>query len=408
MRIQVPRGTHDVLPSESHRWQNLEQTFLSHASLWGYREIRTPMFEDVELFTRTSGETSDVVSKEMYLFKDRGDRDLALKPEGTAPAMRSVVENSLCPPGTTLRLCYITPCFRYGRPGKGRYRQLHQVGLELIGSTSVLADAEVIEATYQFFVKMGVADARVSINSLGRDECRARYRQVVLDHAESWLKDQSTEEQEKARKNPLRLLDTKDPAAKAALASVPPVLDYLEDECRSRFDQLQVALAEADVAFRVDPGIVRGLDYYTETVFEVESENYGSLCGGGRYDGLIKEIGGAPTPSVGVGIGIERLLLVLEDLGKTGDLPRIDVYVAGETDDVGGLARGLRNAGFATQTDLERRKLGNQMKQAAKSGARFAVIVGHEDAEPGKVIVRDLATGDQSQVIASDLASVLR
>jgi histidyl-tRNA synthetase len=365
------------------------------------------MFEDVELFTRTSGETSDVVSKEMYVFKDRGDRDLALKPEGTAPAMRSVIENSLCPPGTTLRLCYITPCFRYGRPGKGRYRQLHQVGLELIGSQSILADSEVIEATYQFFVKMGVSDARVSINSLGREECRTRYRQVVLDHAESWLKDQSLEEQEKARKNPLRLLDTKDPAAKAALAAVPPVLDYLEDDCRERFEQLQASLSEAKVSYRVDPGIVRGLDYYTETVFEVESANYGSLCGGGRYDGLIKEIGGSPTPSVGVGIGVERLLLVLEDLGKSGELPRIHVYVAGESAAVTEIARGLRTSGLATQTDLERRKLGNQMKQAAKSGARFAVIVGHEDSEAGQVIVRDLATGDQRQVAISELTSVL-
>jgi histidyl-tRNA synthetase len=414
MQFQAQRGTQDVLPTESHRWQWLEREFLALAALYGYREIRTPVFEDEGLFTRTSGETSDIVTKQMYSFRDKGDRPLALKPEGTAPVIRSLIEHNLCPTGTVCRLSYITPIYRYERPQKGRFREAHQVGLELVGSPSVAADAEIIEITVEFYRRLGMKDLNVLLNSLGREECRARYREAILRHAEAYLANQPVELQEKATKNPLRLLDSKDPEMQALMQTAPSVLSYLEPESLERFNELQRLLDAAGVPYTVEPSIVRGLDYYTETVFEVQSAKLGaqsSLCGGGRYDGLVKELGGPPTPSVGVGMGIERALIVLEEEGVLPRGPTVDAFVAytgPETkEDAFRLAADLRREGIAALLDIDGKSLKSQLRQSDRSGTSYVLVVGEEELLRGAIVLRNLSTSEQTEVPISEVASRL-
>jgi histidyl-tRNA synthetase len=410
MRFQAPRGTEDVLPADSPKWLHLEAAFREVTRLYGYQELRTPTFEDTNLFLRTAGETSDIVTKEMYSFQDKGDRPITLKPEGTAPAMRAVIEHSLCPPGTVLRLMYVTPIFRYGRPQKGRLREAHQVGLELVGSASAAADAEVIEITARFYQALGLTDIEVLLNSIGRDECRDRYREAILVHMESWLKDQSEETRDRTLKNPLRLLDTKDEATLAALQGLPPVTDFLEEDSRARFEQIQATLTDAGVAYRVSPEIVRGLDYYTETVFEVQSTKLGaqsSLCGGGRYDNLVKELGGSPTPSVGVAMGIERALIAMEGERIRVPMVRPDVFVVQATPEAHEVcqrvARHLRAGGVATMMDIDGRSMKSQLRQADKVSARWGVIIGRDELDAGAVQLRDLDNSDQTPVPLSEV-----
>jgi histidyl-tRNA synthetase len=415
MRFQAQRGTSDVLPADSYKWQRLEEEFRDLCGLYGYREIRTPIFEDIELFIRSSGETSDVVSKEMYEFRDKGDRHLALKPEGTAPSVRSVIEHNLCPQGQVARLYYITPIFRYGRPQKGRLRESHQVGLELIGSPSPAADAEIIEMTAKFYERIGIEDGEIALNSIGREEARAGYREVILGHFKAYLADQDEESRAKSLKNPLRLLDTKDPKAEELKTTIPAILDYLEPESRANFDRLQELLTEAEVPYRVAPDIVRGLDYYTDTVFEVVSTKLGaqsSLCGGGRYDNLVKELGGPPTPSVGVAMGIERAMIVLEETGKMWEDELPEVYVVQATDDAAatcrGLVRELRAAGVSVLNDIDGKKMAAQLKQADRLGARKALILGSEELAKGTIILRDLATSQQQEIQMEEALSAIR
>lgn len=415
MRFQAPRGTEDVLPSQSHRWRYLEKTFAELASRYGYSEIRTPTFEETDVFLRTAGDTSDIVTKEMYTFIDKGDRSMTLKPEGTAPVMRAVVEHSLCPPGTILRMWYFIPFFRYGRPQKGRLREGHQFGLELVGSGSVLADAEVIELTSQFFRSLGIEDAVVHVNSLGREECRSRYEEAILAHMGSYFDAAGPDMREKACKNPLGLLDSKDPDTRQALEGLPPILDFLEPESRERFENLQRLLTDARVPFVVDPQVVRGLDYYTETVFEVLSDKLGaqsSLCGGGRYDRLVEQMGGSHTPCVGVGIGVERTLMVLDAMGLEFPQPLPDAFVVSASADVVSAAlsvvRELHDAGLAAVLDLDSRSLKSQLRQADKSGARYALILGEDELAKGTVQLKDLKTGNQTEVERSGVVSILR
>lgn len=415
MRFQAPRGTHDVVPSESHRWQHVERVFRELAALYGYREIRTPAFEDYELFARSSGETSEVVNKQMYDFLDKGGRRIALKPEGTAPAIRAAIEHSLLATGTITRLWYATPFWRYERPALGRYREAHQFGLELLGSPSPQADAEIIEMTVEFYRRLGIGGLKVLVNSIGRAETRARYREALLAHAEPYLKTQPEDVRERALKNPLRMLDSKDLEMQTALADAPKVLDYLEDASRQSFETLQNLLRQAGVDFDVKPEIVRGLDYYTDTVFEVQSSELGannSLCGGGRYDNLVKELGGADTPSVGVGIGVERALIVMEALSLAIEPSRLRVYVVAATDSarelVAALASTLRQAGVSCTYDFDGRGLKAQLRQADRLEAVFAVLVGDDEMMAGTATVRDLTSGEQRSVPQGEVVEVIR
>ena len=405
MRIQAPRGTEDLLPSQSHKWQHLEREFFTLSGLYGYREIRTPIFEDIELFKRTSGETSDVVSKEMYDFYDKGDRHICLRPEGTAPVMRAAIEHGLLNQGAPLRVSYAIPFFRYGRPQKGRLRQAHQFGLELIGSASPEADAEIVEIVSQYYERVGIGKVQVKVNSIGRSECRSRYREVVLSHFAAYLADLSEDERDKSQKNPLRLLDSKDSAAAELKATVPPILNYLEEESRVHFDKFQSLLAQANIDFEIAPDIVRGLDYYTDTVFEVVSDRLGaqsSLCGGGRYDGLIKELGGPPTPAVGVGMGIERAILVLDAMDVAIPESKPAIFVVQATEDAAEacrqLARAVRAAGLEARLDLEGKKLAGQLKMADRSGARFAAIIGSDELAGHSAVLKNLESGIQESM----------
>ena len=405
MGYQSPRGTEDVLPTNIHRWLHVEQTFREVVGLYGYSEIRTPTFEDTEVFTRSVGDTSDIVTKEMYTFTDRGDRSLTLKPEGTAGVIRSVVQHNLCPAGTIARLSYVIPIFRYERPQKGRMREAHQVGLELVGSASPNADAEVIEITVRFYERLGLSGVGVLLNTIGRDECRAKYREVVLEMAKAYLADQDEATKARAHKNPLRLIDSKDPAAREALAGLPPILNYVEPDGRAKFDRLQELLIEAKVNYQLAPQVVRGLDYYTDTVFVVQSSALGAqseLCGGGRYDNLVKEMGGASTPSVGVAMGIERAIIVLEAIGIEPEKTTSRAFVVQASDSAApacrDVVRRLRESGISTLTDIDERSLKSQLRQADKSNVRFAILIGEDELAKGVVQVRDLVTGTQTEV----------
>lgn len=415
MRFQAPRGTEDVLPDDASRWLRLETLFRDVARRFGYGELRTPIFEDTQLFTRTAGETSDIVTKEMYTFVDKGDRSLTLKPEGTAPAMRAVIEHNLCPPGTVTRLCYVTPCFRYSRPQKGRLRELHQCGLELIGSPSASADAEIIELTVRFFQALGLKHVTVLLNSIGRDECRNRYREAILAHVEPFLAERGETFREQTEKNPLRLLDSKDKDVHQALEGLAPISDFYEEDSKARFTELQRLLTLANVPFEVRPEIVRGLDYYTETVFEIQHPALGegvSMCGGGRYDNLVKELGGSPTPSVGVGIGIERALLAMAGEGVSFGVDRPIAFAVNASPDAfdatQALVRSLREAGLAVQSDIDGKSMKSQLRQADKSEARYALVMGGDELARGTVQVKDLKNGEQAELPLGDVAARLQ
>lgn len=413
MKFQSLPGMEDVLPSQVPTWQWLEHTFLEVTSRYGYAEIRTPTMEDLKLFTRTAGETSEVVTKQMFEFVDKGNRHVALKPESTAPAVRALVENSLCPPGNTARLCYVSsPHFRYERAQKGRLREHHQFGCELIGVKSVAADAEVLEVIVRFLAEVGLKDTVVLLNSLGRDECRERYREALLGHFEPYLASLSSEAAERGRANPLRLLDTKDEKAAPWIESAPSILDFHEPESRSRFETLQALLTEAGIRYRVSPHIVRGLDYYTETVFEVQSEHLGAqsaVCGGGRYDNLVKELGGPSLPAVGFGMGIERLILILESLGLTIPSPKPDIFVVALGAEgqswASNLVRGWRDQGLRVELDLDGASLKSQMRQADGSGARFAVVIGEDEVSSRRVTLKEMTSGDQQSMNPDEVAA---
>lgn len=409
-KFQAPRGTNDIIPAprqndpifETHRWQFIETQFLLNAWAYGYEEIRTPIFEDIELFMRSSGEASDIVRKEMYEFTDKGDRLVALKPEGTAPVMRAYLEHGIGNAGSPTRLCYINHSFRYGRPGKGRYRQLHQLGMELVGSNSHFADAEIITATADFFVNVGLDSTQVVINSIGDFAARSQFGDAILKHVAAFLADQPSDERERLEKNPVRLLDSKDEKLKAALVGHPAISTFLSAESQKNFDDVQTALTEAEVDFTVDPTVVRGLDYYNDVVFEfIDPDLPGlSLCGGGRYDSLIEQIGGKATPAVGVGIGLERLLLTLETKGVEIERPGIDAFVVSATESartpVRKLANDLRTAGFSVQSDIDSRNIKQQFKSADRMRAAFTIVIGDDELAKNAVTIKDMS--DQSQV----------
>lgn len=415
---QAPRGTRDLLPEELRRWQWAEAQAREVLSRYGYGEIRTPIFEDYELFARSSGESSDVVQKEMYRFKDLGDRDLALRPENTAGVCRAYLEQGLGGRSRIHRLWYMGPMFRYGRPQKGRYRQFYQLGAEIIGSAAPGADVEMIALFVDLFEAWGFKDLVVAVNSVGTPESRRAYGEALR----AWLlpaRDRlSADSQKRLETNPLRVLDTKVEADLALLhggelGALPHMLDHLDEESRVHWDAVLAGLATSGIAHEIDHGLVRGLDYYTRTAFEVHDRSLGAqsaLGGGGRYDGLIEMLGGPPTPGVGFSIGLDRAMLVLEERGGGAAAPAGGVFIVTmDSTRAGGLrlARELRRE-FVVEMDIEAKGFSAQMKAAGKSGARIAVILGEEEWNRGEVMVKNLATGDQQTMARDALQAHLR
>ena len=419
---QAPRGTRDLLPAEIARWQWAEAIARDVLERYGYREIRTPMFEDYELFARTSGESSDVVQKEMYRFKDLGDRDLALRPEFTAGVLRAWLESGLGGRSRVHRLWSTGPVFRYGRPAKGRYRQFSQLNCELIGSPAPGADAEMITLFVELYEAWGFRDLTVLVNSVGQPATRRAYGERLREWLAPVHDKLSADSQARLGTNPLRVLDTKAEGDLALLRGegwpngapgpLPHLLDSLDAEDRAHWDAVLAGLAAAGIRYEIDNGLVRGLDYYTRTAFEVHDRSLASqsaLGGGGRYDGLVEMLGGAPTPGVGFAIGLDRTLLVLQERGvqpATGDAVCL-VAMDGTRAAATALARELRRE-FTVECDVEARAFGAQMKAAGKSGARFLVILGEEEWARGEVALKDSQTGTQETLAPAALAAALR
>lgn len=404
------RGTQDVLPADSYRWQHIEQTALSIARDYGYREIRTPVFEHTELFQRSVGETTDVVQKEMYTFEDKGGRSITLRPEGTAGAARCLLEHSLNNDALPVKVSYLTSCYRYEKPQAGRLREFHQFGVECFGAAAPQADAEVIALAHSVLENLGVTGVSLHLNSIGCPECRARYHAALKAYFEARKEELCETCRGRLDRNPMRILDCKSPVCSAIAADAPVMLDYLCDDCAAHFEAVKACLDTAEIAYSIDPHIVRGLDYYTRTVFEFVSDALGAqavVCGGGRYDGLCEELGGPHIPSLGFGMGLERLLLVLEAKEASfPEPPRCEVYLApmGEAaiKQCFAIATRLREGGVAVELDTVGRGLKAQMKYADKLHARYAIVVGDNELETGLAKLKDMETGEQTDIQLDD------
>jgi histidyl-tRNA synthetase len=411
-----PRGTQDLLPPTSEWLDELARLAGTVARSFGFRRVETPAFEHTELFVRGVGETSDVVTKEMYTFEDKGGRSLTLRPEGTAPVMRAYLANRQDLP-TPFKGYYVVPMFRHERPQAGRMRQHTQFGVEIIGTEAPQADVEVIAVGHRFLTGPGVdiRDVRLLLNSIGDDRCRPAHREALVAFLEERNDRLCSEHRDKWRANPLRVLDCKRPECRAVTEEAPRTIDYLCDECRAHFDEVQSGLEEEGIGFELDHRLVRGLDYYTRTAFEFTSEVLGptqsTLCGGGRYDGLAEALGGEPTPGVGFGLGLERVLLVMEKERGSLPPPAGGVFVVAIGDEARREARSLvgelREAGVPAEASLEARPLKAQLKMADRAGASFAAILGEQELHDGVVTVRRMDDGTQERVQREELAAWL-
>lgn len=400
------KGTQDTLPSESHKVRFVEQTALETAGNCGFREIRIPVFEHTELFQRGVGDTTDVVQKEMYTFLDKGGRSITLRPEGTAGVVRSFLENGLYNEPMPQKLCYLVSCYRYEKPQAGRLREFHQFGLECLGTASPAADAEVIGIANDIFSFLGVRGLKLEINSIGCPACRKEYHKALREYFESRKDELCHTCLDRLERNPMRILDCKSPVCSEIARDAPKALDYLCDECRTHFDSVQKYLKAMDIPFTVEPSIVRGLDYYTKTVFEFVSTEIGAqgtVCGGGRYDGLVEEIGGAHTPALGFAMGIERLLLLMEKQGLPfPEREKCSLYIAtmGEKASfkAASIASSLRREGLEVQFDVVSRSVKAQMKYANKLGAAFTVVIGDSELDSGIVKLKKMESGEETEV----------
>lgn len=410
MRYQSPRGTHDILPAETPRWRALERRFTALCQRYGYREIRTPLFEQTDLFARTVGETSDLVTKQMYTFEDPGGDRFTLRAEGTAPALRAYLEHSLAGQSPLVKLSYVCPIFRYERPQAGRYRQHHQVGIEVLGSQDPAVDAEVIAFGAAYLADLGITGYTLKLNSVGCPACRPNHRDALRSAVHQHLGDLCADCQRRFDENPLRMLDCKRERCGELLANAPGSAEYLCEECGTHFARLRELLDALGIEYELDARLVRGLDYYTKTAFEfMHTAGLGAqsaIIGGGRYDGLVEECGGKPTPGIGFGSGIERVLLVRQALGVDDGLSdEIDAFVItlGAGARVAGLRllAELRAAGLSADTDYLGRSLKSQMKEAHRQNARFALIAGEDELARGVVAVRSMQDSEQTEVPTS-------
>jgi histidyl-tRNA synthetase len=417
---------HDVLPYpttkeawlHAARWQAVERIFRETCRDYGYHEIRTPVMESTELFTRAVGEGTDIVGKEMFTFTDRGERSMTLRPEGTAPVIRAYLENKIYADNPVAKMYYIATIYRYERGKKGRYREHQQTGVELLGASDPAADVEVLTLAMEFYRRVGIVDTELRLNSVGCPVCRPAYRDALLAYARPLLAEMSDDNRMRFEVNPLRMLDSKEEADRRLMADAPKLRDYLCEECRTHFAAVREYLNALDVRYTLDDNLVRGFDYYTKTAFEVVSPQLGAttaIGGGGRYDGLVEEVGGSPTPGIGFGIGTERCLLVLEQLGKP--LPLSDdrltafLVVLGETARplAVRLLHDLRRAGIAADRDYAGRSMKAQMRKADASGARFALLLGDDEVTAGVVSLKPLRDGGEQRTVAlSELVGVLR
>ena len=407
--IQATRGTRDILPEEVGYWQQIEAAAREILGRAAYQEIRTPIFEQTNLFERGIGEATDVVGKEMYTFKDRGDRSITLRPEGTAGVVRSFIEHSLSAQGGVQRLWYCGSMFRYERPQAGRQRQFHQIGVEVLGSPSPRADVEVIAIFADILQALGLKNLVLNLNSIGNASDRLQYREALVNYLTPYKDDLDADSQDRLTRNPLRILDSKDERTQAILIEAPSVLDHLNPDSHHRFEQVQTLLTDLNIPFLINTRLVRGLDYYTHTVFEIQSADLGAQAtvgGGGRYDGLVSELGGADTPAVGWAIGMERLVILLQQL-QSLPTANIDFYLVSKGTQAEAqavvLAQRLRHDGFTVELDLSGSAFGKQFKRADRSGAAACLILGDEEAANQTVQLKWLATGNQAAIAQSQL-----
>lgn len=400
------KGTKDVLPKEAYKNQYIEATAIDIASKFGYKEIRTPVFEHTELFQRGVGDTTDVVQKEMYTFDDKGGRSITLRPEGTAGAVRSFLENGLCNEALPQKVCYLISCYRYEKPQAGRLREFHQFGVECFGTESPLADAEIISLAKTFFDTLGIKDLSLEINSIGCPKCRAEYHKALKEYFSSRKDELCDTCKGRLDRNPMRILDCKSPICHEIAEGAPVVIDYLCDECKEHFEKVQKYLDAQNIEYTINPQIVRGLDYYTKTVFEFVSNSIGAqgtVCGGGRYDGLVEELGGQHTPSLGFALGLERLMLLMEAQNcefPNEEKPDLFIVALGEKATLKAveIAKDMREEGFSALLDLNQRSVRAQMKYADKLGAKFNIVIGDNEVDSKIAKLKNMQTGEETEI----------
>ena len=411
MEVQAPKGTKDMLPQDAYKWHFVENKFREIAKFYGMREIRTPMFEHTDLFLRGVGDTTDIVQKEMYTFNDKGNRSITLKPEGTAPVVRAFIENRLFNEAQPTKLYYAIPCFRYENVQKGRLRQFHQFGTEVFGSKEPSMDAEVIAFAMEFLKSLGLKSLSLNINNLGCPNCRPKYNEALKKFLEENYDDLCGLCQSRFEKNPMRILDCKNKNCGEITKNAPIILDCMCEECDTHFTEVKKYLDALNIPYTVDPGIVRGLDYYTKTIFEILNDDF-TVCGGGRYDRLIEQLGGPEMPAVGFGLGIERLLLTLQNEGI--EIPNeglYDLYIGARGEDGKlasfKLANALRTRGIKTEINHMGRSLKAEMKYANKIGAKFTVVLGDDELQTGNAKFKRMSDGEQFEVNLNNIEEIV-
>lgn len=406
MFISAPKGTKDLLPDQVYKWHYVENKFSDICKRYGFKEIRTPMFEHTEVFARGIGDTTDVVQKEMYTFNDHAGRSITLKPEGTSGAVRAFIEHKQYAEVQPTKYYYNTDCFRYEKPQAGRLRHFHQFGIEVFGTSDMLADAEVISLGYDFLTELGITEIQLRINSVGCPDCRRKYRDALKEFLKPRYDELCNTCKDRYERNPMRILDCKSEICKKIVENAPRMLDYLCDDCRNAFEELKTNLTSMGIEYVIDPNIVRGLDYYTKTAFEFVTTKIGAqgtVCGGGRYDHLIEELGGPPIPGVGFGLGIERLIMLMEanDV-KFPEESRPEVFIAvmGEAAKSFGLklCRELRQKGVIAEMDTLSRNIKGQFKYADRLGAKYTLVIGEDELKKGAVSLKDMAKSEQREI----------
>jgi len=411
MLTKAPRGTKDITPKESYKWQYVENEIHDICKRFGYKEIRVPVFEHTEVFERGVGDTTDVVQKEMYTFDDKGGRSITLRPEGTSGVVRAFLENNLYADAKPAKMYYIMSCYRYEKPQAGRLREFHQFGVEAFGSYSPSIDAEVISLSMSLLTELKINDLKLYINSIGCPSCRKEYNEKLKKYFSSHIDELCETCITRLDKNPMRIIDCKNPVCSQIGRSAPKILNEQCDDCAAHYNRLKTYLNEMNISYEIDDTIVRGLDYYTTTVYEIKSEGL-VICGGGRYNGLVEELGGAPTPGVGFGLGLERLIMVLEKQNLLPESPKdVTIYIANIGDDADVNAQKLvfelRKDGISAEKDLVGRNFKAQMKYADKINAKYLIVLGDDEINSGIGRLKNMSTGEQTEVKLCDLKTLL-